>query len=309
MLTVLFSRDRAMQLDATLRSFYEQCDDAERTDVKVLYSTSSDRHARQYQQVLQAHAHRGSLTLVRERDFRQDLLRILADGACRPLVRPVCTTAITAGPRFAPLLRLRGVLIPDALVLFLVDDNLFVRRFRLEQAGRVLLAHPDALGFSLRLGTNTTYCYALDRAQRTPEFSVVSPGILGFSWPAADADFAYPLEISSSVYRLADLLPLVASLRFRNPNTLESELAMRTALVRERHPRLLSYDSSVTFCNPVNKVQTEFGNRAGSDATNSSEGLADLFHKGYRIDVGAYAGMVPSGCHEEIDLRFVESAR
>ena len=309
LLTVLFSRDRALQLDATIRSFYLHCEDAKRADLRVLYSASDERHERQYQDVHREHARGGSLSLLRERDFRLDLLRILADAADQGIAGSVRRIVGAAGESIASLLPRAFGLRPDANVLFLVDDNLFVRPFRLEQIERALATNPDALGFSLRLGRNTTHCYALDRAQRTPEFSLLPPGILAFDWTSADADFGYPLEVSSSVYRLRDILPLIASVPFRNPNTLESELASRSSQFCARHPTLLSFETSVTFCNPVNKVQTEFANRAGADAAHSSEGLADLFSKGYRIDVSAYQGMIPTGCHEEVGLRFVEGHR
>ena len=58
-------------------------------------------------------------------------------------------------------------------VLFLVDDALFVRPFRLEVAAQALDSNADALGFSLRLGRNTSNCYVLGRAQALPEFEPI----------------------------------------------------------------------------------------------------------------------------------------
>jgi len=47
-LVLVFSRDRAMQLDATLRSFFLHCEDPERADVMVLYRATTPTHAEQY---------------------------------------------------------------------------------------------------------------------------------------------------------------------------------------------------------------------------------------------------------------------
>jgi hypothetical protein len=66
----------------------------------------------------------------------------------------------------------------------------------------------------------------------------------------------------------------------------------------------LCYENSVTFCNPINKVQTVATNRAGSVVEYSSDHLAQLFESGYRIKVEAYTGFVPNACHQEVALNF-----
>jgi hypothetical protein len=309
-LVVVFSRDRAMQLDAVLRSFYLHCEDPERAEMRVLFSATTERHARQYLDLRREHSQRRGLTFVRERGFRSDLLGLMATiGSVGTATGLLWRSVLAMGPRFGRLASSLTWSLGNSLVLFLVDDNIFVRPFRLATVERLLSAHPDALGMSLRLGKNTSYCYPLDRGQRVPEFSSIESGVVGFNWPSADADFGYPLEVSSSVYRMRDVLPFLARLRFRNPNTLEQEMSMRTQYFRESKPLLLSYEMSVTFCNPLNKVQSELANRANTDDAHSSDNLAELFTTGRRIDVRAYAGVVPTGCHEEMDLRFEPAAR
>ena len=46
MITVIFSKDRSLQLDATLRSLYLNCD--EYLDIHVLYTCSNERHENSY---------------------------------------------------------------------------------------------------------------------------------------------------------------------------------------------------------------------------------------------------------------------
>src|SRR4030042_1966805 len=97
--SLIFSKDRALQLDATLRSFLLYCKDPELSEIRVLYTTTTSLHEEQYRQ---------------------------------------------------------------------------------------LQKHPYAIGFSLRLGKNTTYCYPLDKGQRLPEFQTIEQDILKYNWTNAE---------------------------------------------------------------------------------------------------------------------------
>ncbi len=266
--TVVFSKDRAMQLHSTLRSLMLHCKDTETTDVRVLYTTSGPLHDAQYEELRKEFP---SVRFVREGVFREDLLALVSSYP---------------------------------YVLFLVDDNIFVRDFEIGKAVSALDAHPDAVGFSLRLGRNTVYCYMHGKAQALPQFMSAYPGSLIYDWTVSDRDFGYPLEVSSSVYRVQDLLPLLR-LEYRNPNTLELMLDTRKQLFQENRKSLLCFEEGVTFCNPVNMVQTMWVNRAGGRTDYSSARLAEMFEEGFRVDVSAYSGFVPNSCHQEVELRFL----
>ncbi len=268
---VVFSKDRAMQLDATLRSYFARCTDAAVVTLQVLYVASDATHRAHYQQL--AHDY-PQVRFIPERDFRADVFTLIKTSSA---------------------------------VLFIVDDNLFVQPFSITEAAAALAAHKDALGFSLRLGHNTTYCYPFDRAQRIPPFTSAGHGIVKFAWPAAELDFAYPLEVSSSLYRTGDLEPLLKTLDFKNPNTLEQILSEQASRFRESLPSLLCFERSVAFCNPVNKVQSVANNRAGTLDHYSAEAFARRFTQGERIDISAFAGYIPEACHEEAPIVFTNN--
>lgn len=305
---MIFSRDRAMQLDAALASFYRHARDGAGLELAVIYATGNTFHARQYDELKAAYAAQPGLRFIRQGRFRQDVLTVLAEGARPPWgLGAYCRIAglhrrlgFLAWPLFG-LWRMRRTL--PRFILFLVDDNLFVRDFRLVDCIAALSEAPDALGFSLRLGRNTTWCYAHAQPQALPAFRPGPGETLSFDWTRAEADFHYPLEVSSSIYRIADLLPFLSSMRFANPNQLEGGLAASTSRFRFG-PRLLCYPQSVTFCNPVNKVQTQYDNLAGTQIAYSSQDLAERFARGQRVDVTAYDNFVPTGCHQEVALVF-----
>ena len=265
---IIFSKDRAMQLDCTLGSLALHCMDGANLDLHVLYTTSDSTHQRQYEELKKAYP---AVTFVRERSFKEDLLSLLAGRS---------------------------------KVLFLVDDNIFVDDFEVADAVRGLDENPDALGFSLRLGKNTAYCYMVNKTQELPPFEVAGQKVLRFDWTAAELDFGYPLEVSSSIYRVADLLPLLG-LDYRNPNTLELMLDTNKHVLQGRRKSLLCFGGSVTFCNPANMVQTMWVNRAGDKSTYSAQKLAGMFDQGLRVDVAAYSGFVPNGCHQEVEFKFL----
>ena len=267
---VVFSKDRPLQLDATLRSLELNCTDLRIAAIRVLYATSGPHFAAQYRVLATEHP---GITFVREARFKPDLVE-LAQGSPH--------------------------------VMFLVDDTLFVGALSLVQAIKVLDQDPACLGFSFRLGRNTTYCYTLDKPQRLPAFEELQPGVLAFDWTKEEFDFGYPIEVASSIYRTADLLPLLRELEYRNPNTLESVLADHAGSFRETRPRLACYAQSVAFSVPANLVQTAWQNRIDSNPALTAEALGNAFAHGQRLDVGRYRGFVANACHQELEFAFTQ---
>ncbi|MGO9178336.1 MAG: glycosyltransferase family 2 protein [Candidatus Limnocylindrales bacterium] len=267
---LVFSKDRPLQLDAALRSLKLDCDALDPASVRVLYRTSTPFFASQYRVLANQHA---DLAFVREQGFKADLMR-LVDGS--------------------------------RYVFFVVDDTLFVRQFSVAQAIRALESEPGCLGVSLRLGRNTRYCYTVDKLQQPPAFEGLDSGLLSFDWTQAEHDFGYPLEISSSIYRTEDLLPLLAELEYQNPNTLEAALAARAASFRANLPRLACYQQSVAFSVPANLVQTAWRNRVDGRPELTVEALGRAFNQGQRLDVQRYQGFVANACHQELDFVYVQ---
>ena len=265
---VVFSKDRAMQLDAAISSLRLHCADLQGFPVKVIFKASNPTHRKQYTELQHIYP---EVEFIAENNFKQDL--ISAIRKC-------------------------------AFVVFLVDDNLFVRKFHLSNFIDTLKKQTDAIGFSLRLGKNTQYCYMLDRRQQLPEFKSISDDIIVFNWVHAECDFAYPLELSSSIYRVEELTSLLKALNYENPNNLESLLHENRFQFSEKSGRLLCSSTSIAFCNPINIVQNVCAsNRAGANPLYTTEKLSELFEKGYRIDVAELAGFAPNGCHQEVALK------
>ena len=265
---LIFSKDRAMQLRAVIESLLLHCRDHERIKLQVLHKTSNQLHRRQYDKLK---AEFCDVCFIEEVNFKEQALSLVSEFE---------------------------------YVLFLVDDNLFVRDFFLADVVEALRINGDALGFSLRLGVNTAYCYAHDIDQNVPAFRQAADEILKYDWTHAEYDFGYPLELSSSMYRTVEVVQLLRQVMFSNPNALEGVMAANAHLYRQARNSLLCFEQSVTFCTPVNIVQTVCDNRVGGNLNYSVDRLAQMFEKGGRIDVERYSGFVPHSCHQEVELYF-----
>ena len=163
---------------------------------------------------------------------------------------------------------------------------------------------PNAIGFSLRLGENTTYCYVFRHTQTLPEFKRTDRNILIFNWTHSEYDFGYPLEISSSIYRTQQIQSLLHQFYFNGPNQMESGLFTRSFRFKSSHPILLCYQKSVAFSIPVNKVQSLVPNRSGENYEYSKENLALKFDDGYRMAIEDLNDFIPHSCHQEVAINF-----
>jgi len=318
---IIFSKDRPMQLDATLRSLFLHCNDSQEIRYVVLHQTTSEISNISYKQLAAAYP---EVKFVAQKDFRRDVIRLLnpfQKGTYANLRYQLLSRFGYQGYRTAGRLiyRLRlffeGVIywlakktFPDegasSEILFLVDDNIFIRDFSIQPAAHALHETPYALGFSLRLGRNTTFNYIFSQPQPVPDFNLICGDLLKYNWTNAELDFAYPLEVSSSLYLAKIILPLLLLCPFRNPNELEAALVQRTKYCRRTYFEMLCYQHSVTFCNPINVVQSVFRNRAGELIHYSIDDLLNRFAGGERIDVTKYNDFIPNSCHQEVELHF-----
>jgi len=292
--TIIFSKDRPLQLHGTLESFRLRSLESATVPVSVLYRATSPEYVNGYERLKKEFSTKLGIDWIEETDFKKNLLDQLIDSE---------------GRKTGLIDRIFGrkVMPKHSYVLFLVDDNLFVGDFSIETTLAALERTPASIGFSLRVGKNTHYCYSNSCQQAFPEFINAAEGILLFHWPGGEGDFGYPIEVSSSVYRTKDLLTLLENLPYSNPNRLEQALSVSSRLFARKQPKLLCFDRSVAFCAPLNKVQNILNNRAGSTDEYSSEALNQLFLNGYRIDVKKLNGFTPDAAHQEIELPLIQT--
>jgi hypothetical protein len=131
----------------------------------------------------------------------------------------------------------------------------------------------------------------------------VKDNIYKFNWQEAEYDFAYSLELSSSCYRLINIVSVLISSDYSNPNFLESNMDMMLSKFYKNNklnPDLLCFQTNVAFSNPLNRVNSSHPNRNGN--INENE-LMELFMEGYRIDDTLFDGFISNGAHQLVDIR------
>ncbi|MBP2655277.1 MAG: glycosyltransferase involved in cell wall biosis-like protein [Firmicutes bacterium] len=268
MTVLIFSKDRALQLEGLLSSLLLHCRDVDDIEVIVIFTCSDNDNNRQYQEVKASYR---TVAFLEETDFCAQVKEILRRSSD---------------------------------IIFLVDDTLFVGDFSTGQLKKLLESYPQAVGVSLRLGQNTVYCYPLNCRQPLPDLITLGDGFFIYEWPVAVLDFAYPLEISSSCYRSGDIWKVLGELSFNGPNELEGLLAANSWRLLPDRPLLLCPERTLAFSVPVNVVQTKCANRFDGALGYDLKMLSALFDQGQRIDVERFSGFVPGACHQPVEYVF-----
>lgn len=263
---LFFSKDRPLQLELTLSTCKHFSTDWDEDYPVVLYKASTDRYQRAYDSL---EGKFPGVKFVKEHHFMSDVKDILSSAEH---------------------------------ILFSVDDCVFTNYFSTKEIVSLIEKH-NSIGFSLRLGKNTTWCYPLSASNKIPLFGRVTDNIIKFDCRGNGfGDFYYPMELSSSLYKASDITRLLGKYLFSNPNTLESIMHTRRHSV-EYKPTLMCFETSVAFSNPINKVQKVNNNRAGESISYSPEYLLEKYERGYKIDEAAFYGFVSNGCHQEVEIR------
>lgn len=270
---LIFSKDRPLQLDLTIRTFEKYCGEFSQIPVYILYKPTTERMNLAYKKLeKEALEKYKNVKFWEEKNFKNDVSIILDDFE---------------------------------YILFCVDDTVFLRDFSLKEIIHVLQTYRGILGFSLRLGENTQYCYPLNLDNDIPEFKPIGKTALAFNWrEAGSGDFSYPLELSSSVYRLKDIRHILEKTVYDNPNALEWVLS-RNAVTLKNFSFLGCYKNSIAVSLPINKVQQVNNNRAGTNLYYTPESLLSRFEEGYRIDETLFHEFLSNGCHQEVDIGFL----
>ena len=275
---LIFSKDRAAQLDALLRSVREKVEDWQRRGCwTVIYKASSPEFAAAYEQLKQEH-YSPALEFIDESTsdtaFKSIVVKTLKQQHQRNAAQ-WCT--------------------------FLVDDMIFKSPWPVADSKAMQRLKDDArvLCFSMRLCPRYRFCYAENRRVRPPFMARYGC----WNWRQASGDWGYPMSVDGHVFRYADLIPLVEQIEFRHPNSFEDELSKRPLMQR---PLMTCNPEAIVVNLPINRVQHEFKNRAGEEHGISAETLNAAYLNGKRVNLEpVYALTDNRGCHHEMPIQLI----
>lgn len=265
---IVFSKDRAIQLYALVRSFVELVDST--CNLYVIYCASDQSHLIAYEE---AFALLPDFVIPVRQTNRSEFKHLIAN----------CLTKDNARHCF-----------------FLVDDNLFVEKVDLLDFAS--LATPYSVP-TLRMGANLSKCYVMQKEQELPAFQdFLHPlnnqqDYLSFSWRNGTLDWGYPLSVDGHIFLTREILRSIRILDFDSPNTFEEKLQDHLSIFNWRLG--VCFEKSRLINIPFNRVQSDISNVYGSIHQDS---FLALWQDGYEIDVEFYRGFVNCSAHQELLL-------
>ncbi|RLI59814.1 MAG: hypothetical protein DRO67_09560 [Candidatus Asgardarchaeum californiense] len=182
---VIFSKDRACQLDALLRSLYEHLKID--YDVVVLFDYSNKEYSLGYEKIMTRYP---NISFVKETNFYEDTLRISLDEKY-------------------------------VSFLWLVDDCIMKNDFTYDSILRRFLEDDTVGVYNLRLTPTVTRMtdWPDDVERPFPEFGSDNT----WEWrTAVDTDWSYPMTMDGHMYKTKDMIPYLRNRLFGPPPSMDS---------------------------------------------------------------------------------------
>jgi len=269
---IVFSKDRAMQLDLLLESVLLNFN-VDDYKLNILYKSSNDEFQKGYDLVINKYP---QFFFKKEENFKDDLLSLFNDSE---------------------------------YTTFFTDDDIIYNKLTLNKDElHNIFEATKCICFSLRLGLNTNICYTQRKINvlnnyKTVDFihdiSLIEPII---SWKISDGtnDYAYPMSLDGHIFKTDIIKGASEFLQPTNPNIFE---AMLTNFAT-KDMTMASYGKNKLVNNPINRVQNTFENLAGLIYNYSAEELNEMYLDYVSFDIEKMNFNDVKGCHQEITPYF-----
>jgi len=250
--SIVFSKDRAMQLHAFLKSYIEMV--SGRGTMYILYKASNERHARSYEALKKIFSNE-DFQFIEETDFRKQLIRVVENSTAK-------------------------------MIALYVDDVIVTRKV---DYGKII--HIDALEnvVSLGRGKELDYSVVLKKKLVLPEFTHQPDGFEYFRWDYTDEynDWTYPIGVGANFFDRDELVVMLKGIDFKAPNSLETNLQVYKPMFIHRFG--VCMDQICCVAVHANLVQTETVNP--DLGTFSTEELLNKWEEGFMIDLDKFYGV------------------
>lgn len=219
-ISVIFSKDRAMQLDGFLASYFENVKNY--SEIIVLYHVSTDAHKNSYYDLQKIYENLPVKFIV-ETDFRENIIDAIEDSV-------------------------------QDRVIFYVDDMLFSQKMDYKWLSRV---NPLQDIVSLSRGKDLNYSTVLAKQLEIPSFTKISDNLFRFQWNEIKefSDWTYPIGVSGYMFSRTEILAMMKATHFKAPNSLEHNLQQFLPYFINRGGVCL--ENVATPCIHTNLTQTE----------------------------------------------------
>jgi hypothetical protein len=249
--SIVFSKDRALQLHAFLLSYVEKVENY--GNIYILYKTSDKRHKKSYDELIQIF-HTDKFIFIEENEFRNQLIDIISHSIAKTI----------------------GLFVDDMIFLRPINYNNILELNTLENI------------VTLSRGNDMDYSVVLQRNIDLPTFTDIGNEMLSFSWNQIKyfSDWTYPLGVSAYFYGRDELYIMINQQYFKAPNSLESSMQFYKDFFINR--KGVCYETISCCCVHANIVQTEWVNPTLGEF--SIDDLLNEWLNGNMIDLRHYYG-------------------
>ena len=271
--TIIFSKDRACQLDFLLTSLYEN--DAKIFDIHILYKHSDNSFKEAYEKLVQKYP---LLNWVEETNFEKDTIELVKNSG--------------------------------KLICFFVDDNILYRKIDVDYSAiEDFFSEEDIFCLSLRLGMNTIIQneYINSGCILPEKATLIEDTYLVWNWKNLPpyTNFAYPFSVDGHIFRKELVSEVLSNYDFHTPNALEGR-ALPYAVNHSEN--MASFKKSVLVNTPLNLVGSS-ENKSGQKFGATLKELNDLYLNGSSPSLKDMDFSNVRGCHQEIQLKFIGEVR
>ena len=182
---IIYSKNRACQLELLLRSFNHCFADFKSSNISVIYKYTDDNYKLGYDIVKNKY----NISFIQEsNNIKSDTLKLILPA--------------------------------NQYTMFLVDDIFFKDKFSLYDYEFMLFNNNiDILSLSLRLHPNINFCYPTNKP--TPQPTMIQNI---WNWKGSLGDFGYPMSLDGNIYRTPTIYNMIEKINFNSPNELEGVL-------------------------------------------------------------------------------------
>lgn len=210
-ISIVFSKDRAMQLDCFLASYFENVENP--SSIKVLYYASNESHNISYIDLIKIYS-KYPVEFILETDFRLNLITILENSN-------------------------------QDKIIFFVDDMIFTQKINYNSFKGI---DPLKNILCLSRGKDLKYSIVLEKKIKTPNFSKFSDNLFHFHWNEINefSEWTYPIGVSGYMFSRLEIIALVKAVPFKAPNSLENNLQVFIPYFNQRGG--LCFESNSSMC-------------------------------------------------------------
>lgn len=273
---IVFSYDRALQLDNYIRTFKHHCTFDLNIDFYVIYKFSSKLHFNSYKKLKKKFY---NINFINEKNFKKDINAILNNYSS------------------------------NQILSFGVDDIEFIRSFSLKEIHQSMNEYISSNKtnpiFSLRHGKNLNKSIQCQlEKMELPEELNFKGKFINWKFKSSNGEWGYPLAVDCHFYPLKSLKNYIKFACFCSPNSLEAALQKLNQEFSESVG--ISYLNSICFNNPNNRVQNEYQNFS---LKSNTDDLAKKYLEGYVIEQRKEILRIQDSTHKAFKYKLVKDKR